>query len=178
MRQKGGGLKRINEGHAAYAPLHYVLLFPRGELGWHRSIPLRGQSSGEGDQEGENAVESTKMVTQANYYAYHLFQRWDEAPTILQSGKLLQQYIVDGWAAAEQSRLNWVRLNQSRLHADLYHHVVDAFSDSDNITDPKDLGSRFILPATFQGSTRDMCESNKTLWPLAIAMVQQMPLRL
>jgi len=64
----------------------------------------------------------------------------------------LQQYIVDGWAAAEQSRLNWIRLNQGRLRADLYHHVVDAFSDSDNITNPKDLGSKFILPATFQGA--------------------------
>ncbi|KAF7143823.1 hypothetical protein RHSIM_Rhsim05G0183800 [Rhododendron simsii] len=28
------GLMRINECHPAYLPLHYVLLFPQGELGW------------------------------------------------------------------------------------------------------------------------------------------------
>ena len=26
---------RINLTHAAYMPLHYVLLFPRGNTGWH-----------------------------------------------------------------------------------------------------------------------------------------------
>ena len=26
---------RINLTHAAYMPLHYVLLFPRGDTGWH-----------------------------------------------------------------------------------------------------------------------------------------------
>ena len=24
---------------SAYAPLHYVLLFPKGELGWYKNIP-------------------------------------------------------------------------------------------------------------------------------------------
>ncbi|KAG5556990.1 hypothetical protein RHGRI_007292 [Rhododendron griersonianum] len=28
------GLMRINECHPAYLPLHYVMLFPQGELGW------------------------------------------------------------------------------------------------------------------------------------------------
>ena len=26
---------RINLAHAAYMPLHYILLFPRGDTGWH-----------------------------------------------------------------------------------------------------------------------------------------------
>ena len=33
-----GGLQRIPEIHPAYAPLHYVLMFPRGEDGWHPFI--------------------------------------------------------------------------------------------------------------------------------------------
>ncbi|KAF6144579.1 hypothetical protein GIB67_006071 [Kingdonia uniflora] len=33
------GLMRISECHPAYLPLHYVLLFPTGQLGW--SIPLK-----------------------------------------------------------------------------------------------------------------------------------------
>jgi hypothetical protein len=28
-------LSRIHDGHPAYSPLHYVLLFPHGEHGWH-----------------------------------------------------------------------------------------------------------------------------------------------
>src|SRR5882724_2144646 len=36
--RKGGGLKRISECHPTYSPLHYVLLFPKGELGWHWDI--------------------------------------------------------------------------------------------------------------------------------------------
>ena len=31
-------LSRISEGHAAYAPLHYVLFFPFGESGWYYEL--------------------------------------------------------------------------------------------------------------------------------------------
>jgi hypothetical protein len=31
-------LRRINEGHPAYVPLHYVLLFPCGESGWYQGM--------------------------------------------------------------------------------------------------------------------------------------------
>jgi hypothetical protein len=34
-----GNLERIHEGQPAYQPLHYVLLFPCRELGWHDRIP-------------------------------------------------------------------------------------------------------------------------------------------
>ncbi len=31
-------LARMNDGHLAYSPLHYVLLFPNGDNGWHRDL--------------------------------------------------------------------------------------------------------------------------------------------
>ena len=34
-------LQFINEANRAYDPLHYVLLFPLGEDGWHSKIPVR-----------------------------------------------------------------------------------------------------------------------------------------
>ena len=37
---RGGGLKIISKYNPAYDPLHYVLLFPRGEQGWELGIPL------------------------------------------------------------------------------------------------------------------------------------------
>ena len=30
----------INPNHASYMPLHYVLLFPQGDLGWHWGLEL------------------------------------------------------------------------------------------------------------------------------------------
>ncbi|KAF7124123.1 hypothetical protein RHSIM_Rhsim12G0094200 [Rhododendron simsii] len=38
------GLMRFNECHPAYLPLHYVLLFPRGELGWEPEMRHRDDS--------------------------------------------------------------------------------------------------------------------------------------
>jgi hypothetical protein len=38
VRARGGGLWRISDAHYAYDPLHFVLLHPHGEPGWHRNI--------------------------------------------------------------------------------------------------------------------------------------------
>ncbi|KAI0769480.1 hypothetical protein BC629DRAFT_1642421, partial [Irpex lacteus] len=38
LRARSGELQRIREGHQAYACLHYVLLFPHGEHGWHYNL--------------------------------------------------------------------------------------------------------------------------------------------
>ena len=35
LRLRGGGLRRISQIHPSYSTLHYVLLFPHGEDGWH-----------------------------------------------------------------------------------------------------------------------------------------------
>ena len=33
-----GSIQQISEIHCAYTPLYYVLIFPRGEDGWHPNI--------------------------------------------------------------------------------------------------------------------------------------------
>ncbi len=42
MRSINGYFQHISPLHNAYAPLHYVLLFPNGCNGWHDDIPLNG----------------------------------------------------------------------------------------------------------------------------------------
>ena len=42
VQLRGGGVRRICQLHPAYQALHFVLLFPHGELGWHPDIPLHG----------------------------------------------------------------------------------------------------------------------------------------
>ena len=48
FRLRGRGLTRINEIHASYDPLHFPLLFPYGQEGWHvdmqHVVPQRLQS--------------------------------------------------------------------------------------------------------------------------------------
>ena len=40
LYKKGGKLQTINSYNAAFEPLHFVFLFPRGDEGWHPRIPL------------------------------------------------------------------------------------------------------------------------------------------
>ncbi|KAG1070303.1 hypothetical protein G6F42_026146 [Rhizopus arrhizus] len=57
-----GLYRRINETHAAYMPLHYVLLFSRGEYGWHwgRRLMSSGNADGNGDDEDGDGIQITR----------------------------------------------------------------------------------------------------------------------
>ena len=39
LRRRGGPLHRINFNHRSFDPLHFVLLFPCGDDGWHWRLP-------------------------------------------------------------------------------------------------------------------------------------------
>ncbi|KAG0580812.1 hypothetical protein KC19_4G201500 [Ceratodon purpureus] len=144
LRGEGHFLERINECHPAYLPLHYVLLFPFGELGWHEGLT---HSNGEG------------RLTQREYFAFRLFPRNSEFSIILCGGKLFQQFIVDAWAATEQNRLNYIRMNQSDLRTDLYQGLADALQDDgERNMNLENLGRRIILPSSHIGSARNMFE--------------------
>jgi len=42
LRARGGRLEHISQNSPSYAALYYVLLFPKGENGWHPRIPIYG----------------------------------------------------------------------------------------------------------------------------------------
>jgi Helitron helicase-like domain at N-terminus len=63
-----------------------------------------------------------------------------------QSGLLFQELVVHLWAAAENSRLKWMREHQKDLRADLYNGVVDALHEG---IDMASVGKKIILPASF-----------------------------
>ena len=44
------------------------------------------------------------------FYAFRLQFRVGEGKTLLQGGRLFQQFVVDCYAAIEQDRLNFIRL--------------------------------------------------------------------
>ena len=168
LQLKGGSLKRIHEGNHAYIPLHYVLLFPRGKLDWHKDILLRGlpeplNCPPEPEKDGDSLDEDGKKLTMAKYHHYQLFTHDAEAQTLFKSGKLFQQYPVGAWAMTEQYRLKWFQHHQSDLQAELYNQMTNTFAGLDNDLNPADGGMKVILPASFTGGTRDMMENLQNL---------------
>ena len=55
-----------------------------------------------------------------DFYSYRLFERPTEYSIILRGGKLFQEFLIDAWAATEQNRLTYYKLNQGKLRAKLY----------------------------------------------------------
>jgi hypothetical protein len=134
-------LDRINEGHAAYAPLHYVLLFPYGEPGWYYELHVPGNQ---------------RRVTLLQYTAYRLHSRPNEFSTILRGGRLFQTYLVDMFACIDQERLRFIQTQQPRLRTTLLNGIEDALSANDDNIDLHQLGQRIILPSSYLGGPRDM----------------------
>jgi hypothetical protein len=85
----------INSCHPAYAPLHYVLLFPHSDLGWTYSLELQNT-----DQSRRNT-----SLTQSHYYRYRLYIREHDFNIIQRAYRLFQQYLVDAYAIIDQARL-------------------------------------------------------------------------
>jgi hypothetical protein len=76
VAQQAGSFQRIFELHVGYMALHYLLLFPYNEDGWHPNIPLNGVVA-DADLD-ENHAEESKLqrkhcnVTMAEFYGYRL----------------------------------------------------------------------------------------------------------
>ena len=72
----------INEFSAVYDPLHFVLLFPRGELGWSPDIGTRDAAATQRaitDLQAASVAQagavSRQKVTLKDYFSYYLMER-------------------------------------------------------------------------------------------------------
>ena len=178
VQTRAGPLKRIMETNPAYQALYYVLLFPKGEHGWHRDIPLNAENGqvlhiadedelrapgvepNDDDENPDGAVVGAQRrkrtnVTQLEYYAYRLHHRKNESDHLFRAQGLFQRYIVDAWAQTDQARLAWLKHNQDKLRVDIYKGIVDAVAAHAD-ADLGELGQRFILPSSYIGSSRNM----------------------
>jgi hypothetical protein len=127
--RRGGALKRINEMSSLYQLLHFVLLFSTGQLGWNPKMEPTLHNQTEAPDEDNNAQlfepgeepplegevmatrKKQKYISQIEYFVYCLYPHHNESNHIFKAGRLLQEYMVDSWAAAEQSRLTWLEKN-------------------------------------------------------------------
>ena len=57
---------------------------------------------------------------------------WCGVTQSVTAGRLFKQFIIDTWAATEQSRLRYLRTHQRQLYSELYNQVVDAFTRVDS----------------------------------------------
>lgn len=125
-------------------PLHYVLLFPRGDLGFHWDLKLNAVS-----RERERL-----RMSQRAFYRRRLHVRPNRFSVLHSGGRLLQQYCVDAWASCGLKKLDWLERNQSKIRADVYNGLANAMlRDSVNAAD---FGKRFILPSSYSGGARNM----------------------
>jgi hypothetical protein len=142
LRPRHGGLQRISDLHSAYAPLHYVLLFPMGTSGWNTNLTLHPPNA--------------KRMSQVQFYSYRLHLRDNDYPSIHLGGRLFQQYVCDMWVSTDHNRLRWVQQNQPRLRAALYSGLEDVASQQDDNVDLHTVGRRVVLPSSYIGGPRYM----------------------
>ena len=53
--------------------------------------------------------------------------------TIHYGGKLMAQYVVDGYAKMESQRLRYLANNQDQLRQDIYRNIADAYINAPSI---------------------------------------------
>ena len=117
---------QIDQRHPLYTSLHYVLLFPTGQLGWHPHIEYKagevvpdvGELEGNAEEKNEGQVQPSKkrkFITQTEYFCYHLHPCLGESLHIFMAGKLFQESIDDAWALCEQARLLYIQTHQKEL---------------------------------------------------------------
>jgi hypothetical protein len=97
IAQQIGPFQRIFELHVGYMALHYSLLFPYGEDGWHPNIPLSNVVVQDPDEDlDENHVEEFehqrkhRNVTMAKFYGYQLQHQNIDGIALLRGGRLRQ----------------------------------------------------------------------------------------
>ncbi|XP_016206591.2 uncharacterized protein LOC107646964 [Arachis ipaensis] len=120
LERQDGRLKRINEIHVAYLGLQYPLLFPYGEDGYRIDIQHKII--------GSLKPNKRSKLTMRQFFAFRLQTRKTEAPTILVSEKLFQQFVVDAYTMIESERFLYFRIHQKELRADDYKSLKNAKS--------------------------------------------------
>ncbi|KAH9698190.1 ATP-dependent DNA helicase [Citrus sinensis] len=111
------GLRRFTDLHPSFMPMTYPLIYPYGEDGYRPDISLRDIT---------DSPFKRQKLTMRQYYCFRLQQRLNEGHTLLQAGRLFQQYIVDCYMAIEKERFRWIRNNQQKLRSDLFSSLMDA----------------------------------------------------
>jgi len=114
VAQQADPFQRISELHVGYMALHYLLLFPYGEDGWHPNIPLNGVVADADLEEEAEHKKKHRNVIMAKFYGYRLQHRDTYGIVLFRGDRLMHQYIVDAYVAIKQNSLKYLRLNKKK----------------------------------------------------------------
>ena len=113
-----------------YEPLHYVLLFPHGEIGW-----------------GASDVPHIPHLSQIDWYRSRLLA--DNNDPFTNFGRLCCEYLVDMYSCTEEQRLMYTA-HECQFHT---QELLNAANEH-----PEDVNVDIKLPASFVGSCAWMSE--------------------
>ena len=102
IQHRDGPVRRIDEFHRSYDPLHYVLLYPFGTDGWSLAMKLE------------------LKITVRQFYAFHQRYRPGHFNIVPRGRRLFQQLLVDAQVRAEADHVNFIRAKQDGLRG---HHA-------------------------------------------------------
>ena len=129
--------------------LQYPLLFPFGERGFQVGVLYNGV----------NLANKPKRchMTMQEYYCYQFHYRRNQPNPFLCYGLLSSQAKVDARAAIDESRLQYIVQNQTKLRMESIQGISDAVSRG--CINGEEMGKRVILPASHVGGRRYMLQN-------------------
>jgi hypothetical protein len=142
LRLHSGGITSIDDGHALYHPLAYVLLFPTGASGWHDRLTHT-----------TDQLEAVGRLSLTSWARFLMMRRVGGLTHLQSCGALTSEFWCDVWAQVESRKLGFLRRadSQSRIRSDKYCAVDDAISRRAQLGQ---VGSPVWLPASFVGSAK------------------------
>ncbi|KAK1401327.1 hypothetical protein POM88_000932 [Heracleum sosnowskyi] len=87
IEKKMGGFERVTSIHPKLMALHYPILFPNGEDGYHKDIYYC--------ETVENNGKTRRKCSMKDFYSYKLHVRHSEGMTLRLGGRLFQQYLLE-----------------------------------------------------------------------------------
>ena len=150
LHKHDGNTKRISELHVEYLPLQYPLLFPYAEYGYRTDIYHSHVTDDTPDKQ-------RTRVTMREWFAHRIQDRPGVFSTVLNSRKLFQQFLVDGYTMVEAERMRYVRNKNKDLRSETYARL-EALAESSSDQNKK-RGRKVILPSSVTGSPRYMMQN-------------------
>ncbi|XP_076916735.1 uncharacterized protein LOC143576556 [Bidens hawaiensis] len=145
----GGKIILISELHPLYVPFQYPIIFIHSEDGYRVDIYHRGVSEGDGSKR--------PFTTMREWFAFRIQDRLNWLLILLNSRRLLQQFLVDVYMMIESERLFYIRSKQTKLRSSTYENLMN-LRDQGTSSVSK-VGRIVILSSSFTGGARYMTQN-------------------
>jgi hypothetical protein len=167
IQLKSSRMIEINSNNALYDPLAYATFFPQSQLGWEwkkinkvKNVPTIDQIARNEEPTNQQRA-GGDFLTCAEYYKFYAHARdvtneleLCKHDFLLRGKQLSQQFWVDMWVKIETDRINYLtsQEQQKKFRKAKYSNLLEAIENDLDVTS---VGSRVILPSSFQGSFRN-----------------------